>query len=470
MPIRLRLGLAFAAVTCLLVVVGGALFLRSFQRGVESSLDPGLQAKAAVLGQNVRAGLVTPGLQDTNGGLLHSRDEVAQVLRASGRLLATTTEAGTAPLISARQAAATAHAPVVTRTTARQEEEPFRALATRVHTSDGERVVVVAASLESTEAAIDRVERALIIGGAVAVILAGLGGIGLAWAALRPVERLRNEAADISEHDADARLQVPRTRDEIAALAMTMNRLLGRLHAALSRERDFVADAGHELRTPLSVLRMELELADRPQRSRDELQDAIRHAVDETDRLSGLAEELLLLASTHEGHHASLEDADVTAIVQQAIASTRARADAHGIELVIEAAPVVCAPVVRVLLRRAVDNLLDNALRYSPPGGIMHVSISSDAGDAVITVADEGPGFPPEFLPHAFERFRRADDARARVDGGSGLGLAIVRAIAFTHGGSVHAANREPCGAAVTLRLPQDVSDHMQGSRASQGE
>jgi heavy metal sensor kinase len=467
MPIRLRLGLAFAAVTCILVLVGGALFLRSFQRGVESSLDPGLRAQAADLRQNVRAGLVTPGLQDTNGGLLHSRDEVAQVLTASGELLATTSEAGHAPLISARQIAATAHGPVIARTTTRPEDEPFRALATRVDTTDGERVVVVAASLDSAEAAIDRVERALLIGGAIAVTLAGLGGVGLAWAALRPVERLRNEAADISEHDADARLQVPRTHDEIAALATTMNRLLERLHAAVSRERAFVADAGHELRTPLSVLRMELELANRPQRSRDELRDAIRHAVDETDRLSGLAEELLLLASTHEGHHAAVEDADVEAIVQQAVASTRARAEAHCVELSVVSTSAVSAPVVPDLLRRAVDNLLDNALRYSPPGGGVVVSISSQAGEAVVRVADQGPGFPPEFLPHAFERFRRADDARARVDGGSGLGLAIVDAIALTHGGSADAANGETCGAVVSLHLPQRVSTDTPHSRTS---
>jgi len=467
MPIRIRLGLAFAVVTCIVVLVGGALFLRSFKHGVESSLDPGLRAKSAVLRENVRAGVVTAGVQDTNGGSLHSRDEVAQVLTATGEVIATTEEAGPRSLLPARELRATARGPVVTRTTVPDEQEAFRTLATRVDTENGERVVVVATSLESTESAIDRVERALAIGGVLAVLLAGFGGVGLAWAALRPVEHLRNQADEIGAHDADARLRVPRTRDEIAALADTMNRLLDRLHEALAREREFVADAGHELRTPLSVLRMELELAGRPQRTRDELEEAIRHAADETDRLTGLAEELLLLASAQDGRDATAASEDVVDVVTQSVDAQRARAESQHLHITVDADGPVMAFVVNDLMRRAVDNLLDNALRYSPPDGVVAVRIAVDGTDAVVAVCDDGPGFPPEFLPHAFERFRRADDARARTDGGSGLGLAIVQAIALTHGGSVEARNRAPHGAEVTLRVPGDVSLHMSDSRSS---
>src|SRR5215471_13057918 len=156
MPIRLRLGLAFAAITCVLVVVGGSLFLRSFQAGVRASLDPGLRAKAAILRQNVKAGLVTPGVQDANEGSLRGRDEVAQVLTPRGHVIATTEEAGPHSLISRRDAPATVGAAKFVRATVPDEHEPFRVLATRVATDHGDRILVVATSLEATESAIHR--------------------------------------------------------------------------------------------------------------------------------------------------------------------------------------------------------------------------------------------------------------------------------------------------------------------------
>ena len=140
--------------------------------------------------------------------------------------------------------------------------------------------------------------------------------------------------------------------------------------------------------------------------------------------------------------------------VERSVDAMRAPADAEGVSIVLDGGVAVSAPIAPELLRRAVDNLLDNALRYSPPGGTVAVTVSEDDGAAVIDVVDDGPGFPPGFLPHAFERFRRADDARSRAAGGAGLGLAIVLAIARTHGGDAQVANLVPHGAWVTMRLP----------------
>ncbi|HEX5588288.1 MAG TPA: ATP-binding protein [Acidimicrobiia bacterium] len=455
MPIRLRLGLAFAAVTLVLVVVGGSLFLHSFRSGSVSSLEPGLRAQAAALRQSVREGLTSPDLRGEGGGAIRSHDEVAQVLDDRGRVLATTTEAGSRPIVSRGVLRTALRQPTFTSVAVHDENEPFRLLATPVATSNGARVAVVATSLESINDAVARVRTALLLGGALAVVVAGVGGWWLAGAALRPVERLRREASDISEHDAEAKLIVPGTHDEIAALATTMNGLLEHLHGALRRERAFVADAGHELRTPLSVLRMELELARRPQRTRAELEDAIEHAAAETDRLTGLAEELLLLASSE----ARWRDAGVCEAVRpqvdRAVAAMRRRAEAQGVRVAVHADVPVSVAVAPELLQRAVGNVLDNALRYSPAGSTITVTLMQRDGDSEIEVVDEGPGFPSAFLPHAFERFRRADDARSRSGGGAGLGLAIVLAIARAHGGGATAENCSPHGAKVTMRFPR---------------
>lgn len=457
MPIRIRLALSFALVTVVLVVTGGLLFEGSFEDGVKSSLEPGLRNQAATFARSIRQGDIPSERAGDGPVVLDEGDKVVQVLDTSGRVIATTEEAGKRSLV--------VHA-VVRRAIAgdtfadveiRDEHEPFRVLARAIDTPNGRRVLVVSASLEPTEAAVNRVRDALLIGGAIAVVVAGIGGWLLAMAALRPVERMRRKAADISQHDEASQLPVPRTRDEIAALATTMNRLLAELQEALRRQRAFIADASHELRTPLAVLRTELELAGRPQRTPAELRDAIEHAAAEADRLARLAEDLLFLAQRDDRAIARFETASLRPILERAVEANRARAERGDVRIELDADPVESTPVAPDLIRQAVDNMLDNALRYSPPGGTITVRLSNGSGGTVVEVLDQGPGFPPEFLPHAFERFRRADDARARTDGGTGLGLAIVRAVADAHRGAATAANRPGGGALVSLRIPAEM-------------
>jgi len=271
---------------------------------------------------------------------------------------------------------------------------------------------------------------------------------------------MRRRAAAISEHDAASRLPVPATRDEIASLATTMNDLLTRLQRALARERAFVADAGHELRTPLAVLRTELELADRPQRSYDDLREAIRNAAVETDRLARLSEQLLFLARREEDRGARVRDVEpLMPLLRRSAEAFRTRAADHGVTLDVSGDDGIAPPLEPDDVRRAIDNLLDNALRFAPTGTGVRVRARRDRDHVVIEVLDEGPGFADEFLPHAFERFRRADDARSRTEGGSGLGLAIVLAVAHDHGGTATAANRSEGGAIVSFQFPADRAD-----------
>jgi len=305
------------------------------------------------------------------------------------------------------------------------------------------------------EATLSQIARELAIGGVVFVAIAALGAYWLARAALFPVERLRRQVAAVSGRDEESAVEVPGTRDEIAALAGTMNELLGRLQGALARQRAFVADASHELRTPLAVLRGELELAARPGRGRDELAAAVRSAAAEAERLSRLTDDLLLLArSDEEQFSLRLETTDIGKLLARSAGIAASRLAAAGVSCRVEAQDGMLAAVDGDRIRQAVDNLLDNALRFAPRGSAIVLSATADGCDLGIQVRDDGPGFPPGFLPHAFERFRRPDTSRSRDDGGAGLGLAIVRAIAAAHGGTATAANRPGSGAMVSLRFP----------------
>jgi signal transduction histidine kinase len=237
----------------------------------------------------------------------------------------------------------------------------------------------------------------------------------------------------------------------VARLAETLNEMLARLEAGLDRERRFVADASHELRTPLALLQTELELALRRPRSAPELERALRSAAAETDRLARLADNLLVLARADEGRVALHRAPVLVGALLDEVAgrfAPRAREAGRTIEVDAPADLLVVADAHRV--EQAVGNLVANALEHGR--GAIRLEARGPDGRVELHVVDEGPGFPPAFLPRAFERFSRADEARSGE--GAGLGLAIAETIAAAHGGRAGAANREGAGADVWLSLP----------------
>jgi signal transduction histidine kinase len=321
-------------------------------------------------------------------------------------------------------------------------------------------VAVAAVALEAYDATQSQVARGLAIGGTAFVAVAGLGAYWLARAALSPVERLRRQAAAISGRGDDAVLEVPRTKDEVAALAGTMNDLLSRLRGALERERALVADASHELRSPLAILRGELELAGRPGRSTAEHAAAVHSCAEEADRLARITDDLLVLARADAGRiDLHRQETDLRQLFGRSVSLAGPRLAAAKVTCRTDVLAGTLAWVDPDRIRQAVDNLLANAVRFSPAGSVIVIAAREDGPDLSIEVRDQGPGFPDDFLPHAFERFRRPDAARSRDEGGAGLGLAIVQAICAAHGGHATARNTSGGGAVVTLWLPGALAD-----------
>jgi signal transduction histidine kinase len=307
--------------------------------------------------------------------------------------------------------------------------------------------VVVGTPLEARDDALATLRTELLVGGPAALLLASLIGYLIAAAALRPVERMRTRAAAISANRLSERLPIAASRDEIARLGETLNQMLGRLETALERERSFVADASHELRTPLAHLRTEVELALESPRERDELEAALRSVGHESDRLSQLAEDLLLLARVDKGTLPIRRDeVDLDELLGGMAVRFERRARDAG-RTIESNGGGGRARVDRLRIEQALGNLIDNALRHG--AGTIHLSAAQHGDWLELHVADEGPGFPADFAPHAFERFSRANQHRG--SGGTGLGLAIVAAVAQAHGGSATASNAPGGGGDVSV-------------------
>ena len=459
MPIRLRLALACAVAAAIAFALGSWLFISALSSAQLGTIDSQLAVELGQAGRYLPTASA-PGSSSAAASPAPG-EYVIQVVDPADRVRGASPDAGTAPLLSAAELAQARNGRIsVTRTI---DEENTRVTAGPLAGHPGW-VAVAGLSLGGFDSTQSQVIRELAIGGGVFVAVAALGAYWLARAALSPVERLRRQVAALSERGGETGVDVPATKDEIAALAGTMNEMLGRLQRALARQRAFVADASHELRTPFAVLSGELELAGRPGRTREELADAVQSASDEAARLARITNDLLLLARSDEDRLSFRpEEADIGALLMRSVDHARPRLAEAALECRVDVPPGLCATVDPDRIRQAVDNLIGNALRFAPGGSVIVVTARTAGPDLEIEVSDTGPGFPAEFLPHAFERFRRPGTSRARADGGAGLGLAIVQAIAVAHGGSAVAGNRAGGGAFVTLRLP-GVAVHAEGS------
>jgi signal transduction histidine kinase len=270
---------------------------------------------------------------------------------------------------------------------------------------------------------------------------------------------MSQEADAISLGQVGRRLAQPPGEDEIAQLGRTLNAMLDRIEAAFARERMFLDDASHELRTPIAVLRAELEVALLESGDRESLERSLRSALEEAERLAHLAEDLLVLARTTAGRlPLRRRPVDVRALAEEATdrsANGAVGRATPGVAVAVDG-PAALAVVDPARLEQVITNLVGNARRFARRR--VEVRIGTQDDDVVVTVADDGPGFPEALLPVAFDRFTRAEAARSHDSGaGAGLGLAIVAAIVRAHGGTIAVRNGPPLGGAtVTVRLPLD--------------
>ena len=445
-PLRLRVAASFA-VAMAVVLAGTGIFLYArLGNDLARSLDENLRLRAQDLSALVREQRGSL-LGDSGGRFIERGESFAQLLDRRGTVLDATARLRQKPLLPASELRSLRGPRFLNLPSIPGLDEPARLLASPL----GKRVLVVGATRENRAEALRSLRTTLLFALPVALLLATIVGYLLAGASLRVVESMRRRAAAISADRPGERLPVPPTGDELQRLGGTLNEMLERLEAALERERDFVAEAGHELRTPLALLRAELDFALHHAESEEELRAALREASAETDRLVQLSGDLLVIASSDRG---KLPLKTEPLRIRELLESVRNRFLSRAIEenrsLEVEAAPGLTVVGDRLRLEQALGNLVDNALRHGE--GPVSLEARSGEGHAELHVFDEGQGFQIGFLPRAFQRFSRPEEGR--TTGGAGLGLAIVDAIARAHGGRAQAANGSGRGTDVWLELP----------------
>jgi signal transduction histidine kinase len=441
LPLRARMTIAFVACTALALAALSVFLHQRLAHELKASLQSGLRSRVGDLaGQIRRSNRPTlPG-----NALIERGDDLAQVLDGAGRVRSTSPGTRGRPLLSPAQTArAGRQVLVVDRAQGAEHDDDDVML---VAAPAGRFVAVVGTDLRPLDEALSSLDGLLLVGVPVALLIAGGAGYLVAGGGLRAIEKMRQRAEAIGTRDLAERLPVPPSRDEVRRLAETLNAMLGRLQSGVERERAFVADASHELRTPIARLKAELELASSERRTPTELRAAVRSSAAEADLLGRLAGDLLVLARADQGRlPVRLEPISLEPFLSDAAARSPTSTP-----VTVDCPTDVVVDADRVRLRQAIDNLLDNARRHGAEP--VRIVVTRGRSEVRIHVCDGGDGIPAPLRPIAFDRFTRAD--AAREGGGVGLGLSMVAAVAAAHHGSVGIDDGSDGGAAVWFSLP----------------
>ncbi|WP_344108642.1 HAMP domain-containing sensor histidine kinase [Kribbella alba] len=441
---RLRSALASVVVVAVALAAGAAVLIWLLDRSLtQGAADAALQ-RARTISTSIPGGELNVIRQNVVAG--PSEQSVAQVIGPKGTIIAASPQIdGEPPLTSSRPGPGG----VVTLTREQLpvgDGESYVVSSLGVAGPDGAYVVLVAQSLKPVQSSVTTVTALVLTGLPVLLLIVGGATFVLAGWSLRPVEAIRRRVADISGRDISGRVPVPEAQDEIARLANTMNAMLARLESAQAAQRRFVADASHELRSPLATLRANVELGANPHTASASSTETV---LAETNRLERLVTDLLLLAKADEhGLRIDRTDVDLDDLVQ----AERTRLRAEPGLTVGGRVQAVQVRGDRHQLGQALRNLVDNAVRHTTSR--VDLDVRPDGRYAVIEVADDGPGVPADMRERVFDRFVRLDDSRARSAGGSGLGLAIVREVITAHGGTVTVEDTTTGGAVFRIRLP----------------
>ncbi|HTZ47279.1 MAG TPA: ATP-binding protein [Verrucomicrobiae bacterium] len=344
--------------------------------------------------------------------------------------------------------------------TVREGKDGYRMIGKRFEASGRIYTLLVLQSLHGQKRMMGGIRSTFLWAIPVALLLASAGGYFLARKSLAPIVAMASEARSIGAANLQQRLPVANERDELGNLAQTFNQLLARLEAAFDQQRRFMADASHELRTPVAILRGEAEVTlAQPERSPDDYRETLGILQQEAQRLGHIIEDLFTLARADAGQYPlTLKEAYLDEIAEEALVRTRSLALAKKIMLRPAIQPDLPIHADTALLGRMLLNLLDNAIKYSPCGSTVSLACGRDGDRYIISVTDNGPGIPQELQSRVFDRFFRADKTRSRGEsgetGGAGLGLSIARWIAEAHHGSLVLARCEASGSTFTASLP----------------
>ncbi|MDT0453164.1 ATP-binding protein [Streptomyces hesseae] len=439
--VRARTTLAACASVAVVLIIASAAVILLLRVNLERTVEADAREQAQAVARLATDGHLTSPLP-----LDHGTDFI-QVVDANGRVVAASQNlTGRPPLAPAR------HHPNGHRTfnlDARGHAHHQRVTSIAATTPTGPVTIYVGASLHTADAAEDLTTAALAVLSTVLLFTVG----ALTWRAtgraLRPVEAIRAEVAAIGDRDLNRRVPEPRSDDEIARLADTMNAMLQRLEAAGTRQRRFIADASHELRSPLTVLRTQLEVA-LAHSDPDVHADLVAGALEDTERLQALAADLLLLARLDTTDHDwPDEPVDFADLIHTTVAARGV--EPHPVD--VHALTAITIPGNPLWLRRLLTNLLDNAQRHARSHITVRLTTDRASGHAVLDVTNDGPPIEPADHEKIFERFARLDDARSRDDGGTGLGLPIARDIAAIHKGTLTVLDA-PGATTFRTRLP----------------
>jgi two-component system, OmpR family, sensor kinase len=460
--VRARLTLWYvsllAAILTGVLVMTYVLLARAMYARIDDSLRVFIQIVGTSLANDIAEGQSVDDAARSTATELASRSYLVAIYDGGGRLLG---EAGreddiVIPLPPLDTIPSHTSPVLTTIVEADDLDDRHRLALQRVTVPPGvEYVIVVGSSLEPTDEELESLRGILAYVVPLSLVIAGLGGWFLARRSLSPVVAMADRARQIGVGSLGARLPVANPRDELGKLAATFNELLSRLEASVEQQRQFMADASHELRTPVTIARTAASVAlQQPTRHESEYRETLDIIEQETIRLSRIVDDLFMLTRADAGtYRVRKAPIYLDELIEDVARATRVVAAARNVSIVAECIHPASYTGDEDLIRRLVSNVLDNAIRYSPEGGAVRVALDRASDVYSISVTDQGPGIPVEAQGRIFERFYRVDAARKR-DGGAGLGLALARWIAHAHDGDIALATSSRLGSTFVITLP----------------
>jgi heavy metal sensor kinase len=457
--LRLRLVIWTITLEFLLIVVFGILLVVVIQKTQNQQIDESLRLSASQLNAVVDTNGIHFQVSSADRNTLTSQGIIAWIMTPTGKIDLSIGDVDLIPFLSILTTSNTLIDSQL------KSGEPVRLFITDL--SEGNRTlgtIVVAKSLRASQTFLWEVVLSLVVAVPILLLLSVAGGLFLANRALSPIDAITKTARQISAEDLSRRLGLQLPNDEIGELAHTFDAMLERLETAFLRERQLTADVSHELRTPLGILKTQLSLARSRPRDASTLLRMMADMEEDVDRMTRLAEQMLILTRVEQGGLVNLEHIDLGEVLETVFVSWEPKAQACNVLLAFTRDEHIILPIKGDVdrLYQVFSNLIDNAIKYTSPESIIRISVSQNKAGIEVIIADQGVGIAPEHLHHLFERFYRVDSARTRTTGGVGLGLAISYAIVQAHGGKLQVESQVGQGTTFTVILPVAISKQSQ--------